>query len=108
MDPYVRETFDGMSDEQLKGYIKFKGEFSYDKWVEIPEEQYIEETKDLLIDKDDKLSDKIVHAMNLKDYCCLREEGDTVRFFKKTGEKVGYDVINPSVAHYLHNRKVRL
>lgn len=108
MDPYVREMLDGMSDEQLKGYIKFKGEFSYDEWVEIPEDQYIEETKNLLIEQDDELSEKILHALNLKDYCCLREEGDIVRFFKKTGEKVGYDVINPSVAHYLHNRKVKL
>lgn len=108
MDPYVREMLDGMSNEQLKEYIGYKGEFSYDEWIEIPEEQYIEETKRLLIDEDDDFSDRVLHALNLTDYCCLREEGDPIRFFKKTGEKVGYDVINPSVAHYLHERKVKL
>ena len=107
MDPYVREMLDCMSDDQLKDFIKYKGEFSYDEWVEIPEEQYIEETKNLLINDDDEFNDKILHALNLNDYRCIREEGET-RFFKKTGEKVGYDVINPSVAHYLHNRKVKL
>lgn len=98
---------DGMSDRDLKNYINSKGQSFYEEWSEISERQYLEETGAML-SEDDGMSEKILNAMNLREYCCIKEDEGKMRFFKKNGNKVNYTVIDPTIVHYLYKRKIKM
>lgn len=101
LNPEIKERLDSISDNDLKGFIKYVYEQVEPEWEEIPEHEYkfIEE-KTKIKDEDDLVT-RVTKAANKMQY---RERNG--HYYRRTGREKSYMVLGAEMVEYLKQRNI--